>query len=253
MTDNAPVKNIGKLLHAYIISGGSAASREAYAKKIAGEAVCGEKNAPCGACSNCIKADKGIHPDIIFVEKHEDKKEITVDIIRSVRAEAYIMPNDADRKVYIIRDADIMNAESQNAVLKILEEPPSFVVFLLLAENPSRLLPTVRSRCAVLSVKAEEQEAVSETVEELVNAWEKGDTVEAAAILMALDETKKADKMEFPQILEEAKRAALAKLKNGGNKERIMKLFDAIAEAEKYQTVNVGRVHLTGLFLSRLV
>ena len=251
MTDTVPERKADKLLHAYIISGGSAAAREAYALRIAMGAVCGgEGKAPCGQCRHCLKAAKGLHPDIAFVEKHEDKKELTVDIVRTLRAEAYILPNEAERKVYIIRAADIMNPEAQNAILKILEEPPAFVVFLLLAENPSRLLPTVRSRCAVMTVKAQERETGSEEAKAFVDTVLSGDKVALAAAVMTFD---KIEKQDFPAFLEDVKRTAMDRLRHGRDRERLMKLIDAIAEAEKYQAVNVGRIHISGMMLSRLV
>ena len=250
MTDNAAAKNGGKLLHAYIVTGGSAASREERAKRIAMGAVC-EKGGmdPCGVCSHCRKAAKNFHPDIIFVDKHEDKSEFTVDIIRTVRSEAYIMPNEADRKVYIIRGADIMNKEAQNAILKILEEPPSFVVFLILAENPASLLPTVRSRCAVISVKAEEK-GVSDEAAEFVDAVCRGDDMKILSFCVAAEKSSKED---FREVLDEIRRAAVAKARSGGDAERLTKLTDALADAEKYMTVNVSRMHMTAKILSELV
>ena len=109
---------------------------------------------PCGRCEACRKVSADIHPDLITVRRLNDDKgrprrEITVEQIRSVNRDAWVLPNEAARKVYIISEADKMNPAAQNAALKLLEEPPNGAVFLLCASNPSLLLPTVRSRCAL--------------------------------------------------------------------------------------------------------
>ena len=116
---------------------------------------------PCGRCRDCRKAEKGIHPDVITVARQADdkgklKREIYVDQIREIVADSVVLPNEAERKVYIIRDADTMNAAAQNALLKVLEEPPRFVSFILIAASPAALLVTVRSRCITLHRNGED-------------------------------------------------------------------------------------------------
>ena len=86
--------------------------------------------------------------------KGSRKKEIMVDQVRALIEDSYILPNEAERKVYIIEDADKMNVNAQNAALKLLEEPPNGAVFILCAVNPKALLPTVRSRCAEINLSA---------------------------------------------------------------------------------------------------
>ena len=116
---------------------------------------------PCGRCRDCLKSEKGIHPDIITVDRLTDDKgkprrEIYIDQIRDIVADAVVLPNEAERKVYIIRSADSMNAAAQNALLKVLEEPPRFVSFILVAESAVPLLETVRSRCVTLHRNGED-------------------------------------------------------------------------------------------------
>ena len=132
---------------------------EAVAKagELAQQAVCssGGKR-PCGVCRDCRKTIKKIHPDVITVglpldDKGKPKKEIVVEQIRTLISDAYIMPNEAARKVYIIENADLMNINAQNAALKLLEEPPAGAVLLLCAVNVPALLPTVRSRCTLIN------------------------------------------------------------------------------------------------------
>lgn len=141
----------GALAHAWIVYGDSPASLEELGKTLAAAFLCAnESHRPCGECKHCRKVEKGIHPDLQWVERLEGKSQITVDQIRQLRADAYVRPNEAGRKVYILKDAQLMNDEAQNAFLKVLEEGPAYSVFLLLTPNPRSLLPTVRSRCELL-------------------------------------------------------------------------------------------------------
>ena len=147
-----------ELKHAYILASPSKEEGLRAAGRIAAAAVCREMlNVPCGVCRACRKAFAGVHPDIITVQRPLDKngsrkKEIVVDQVRELAMDAPVLPNEAERKVYIIEDADRMNLNAQNAALKLLEEPPQGVIFLLCVENPGLMLETVRSRCAVINV-----------------------------------------------------------------------------------------------------
>lgn len=140
------------LSHAYLISGAEGSGKKTLARLLAAAMVCtaeGEK--PCGRCSACKKALGGIHPDVITIAG-EKGKDISVGQARALRADAYIRPNEAQRKVYLILDAQTMNSNAQNAVLKLLEEGPPYAAFLLLTDNPAALLTTIRSRCETLSL-----------------------------------------------------------------------------------------------------
>lgn len=143
---------MGQLSHAYILSGPEGCGKHTLAGILAGALVCRQPNAPCGACSDCKKAAAGIHPDVITLAPAGEGKGITVDQVRQLRTDAYVRPNEALRKVYILDCADTLNANGQNAMLKLLEEGPSYACFLLLAQNASALLPTVRSRCEELAL-----------------------------------------------------------------------------------------------------
>ncbi len=131
------------------------------AKELASIAVCsGYGKKPCGHCRDCRKVNVGIHPDVLTIsrpmdEKGKTKQNITVDQIRALSADAVILPNEASQKVYIIREAESMNLAAQNAALKLLEEPPSHVVFLLCSVRPMQLLETVRSRCSFIKLKGD--------------------------------------------------------------------------------------------------
>ena len=103
-------------------------------------------------CPACRKVLADTHPDFITVDDPE-KKTVPVELIRKARADIYIQPNEADRKIYMFPRAQDMGIPGQNALLKVLEEPPSYGVFILLTDKPEKLLPTVRSRCTELSLQ----------------------------------------------------------------------------------------------------
>lgn len=139
------------LSHAYLISGPAGSGKRTLSRLLAAAMVCtGEGEAPCGICPGCKKALGGIHPDIMVLG--EEDKEITVGQARMVRSDAYIRPNEGERKVYVFHNAQDMTTAAQNALLKLLEEGPAYAAFLLLTENPGSLLPTIRSRCEGLAL-----------------------------------------------------------------------------------------------------
>ena len=140
------------LSHAYMIVSPESDQRKATATSLAAALLCSEDSAPCGICRDCRKAYAGIHPDMIFIERQPTEKgplhqTLLVGQIRDVAKDAVIAPNEAIRKVYILPEADRMNTDAQNALLKVLEEPPGHTAFLLCTAASNSLLPTVRSRC----------------------------------------------------------------------------------------------------------
>lgn len=145
------------LSHAYIVTGGSAQSRAAYAKKLAQAYVCTAADPPCGYCRNCRKAAEGVHPDVTTVSPAGGKRDILVDQARALRSDAYIKPNEAARKVYLIDGAEAMNPAAQNTLLKVLEDGPAYAAFLLVTGQAGGLLQTVRSRCETVVLPPEEE------------------------------------------------------------------------------------------------
>ena len=141
------------LLHSYIVASQSEQARDRLALDLAAAMLCRSDGVrPCRTCRDCRKVYDSVHPDVIYVAPDPDAKvpTIKVDQIRSVAATAYILPSEAEKKVYVLRQADTMNLNAQNAFLKLLEEPPQSAAFILAAASPELLLPTVRSRCALL-------------------------------------------------------------------------------------------------------
>ncbi len=143
----------GHISHFYLISGPAGSGKRTLARLLAAAVLCSQPDAPCGKCRCCRKVMDGNHPDFITVDDPE-KKTVPVDLIRQARADAFIRPNEAEHKIYLFPRAQDMGLPGQNALLKILEEPPEYAVFLLLTDNPEKLLPTVRSRCVELSLQA---------------------------------------------------------------------------------------------------
>ena len=143
----------GKMAHFYLISGPEGSGRHTLADLIAAAMLCREPDGPCGVCRICRKIASGSHPDYITIDDPE-KKIIPVKLIREARSDLFIRPNEGDKKIYLFPRGQDLNLEGQNALLKVLEEPPPYGVFLLIADNPDKLLPTVRSRCVELKLKA---------------------------------------------------------------------------------------------------
>ena len=142
----------GRISHFYLISGPAGSGKRTLARLLAQAILCGEPDAPCGRCNACRKVAGNAHPDFIIVDDPE-KKTVPVDLIRQARADIYVQPNEADHKIYLFPRAQDMGLPGQNALRKVLEEPPEYGVFLLLTDNPEKLLPTVRSRCTELALR----------------------------------------------------------------------------------------------------
>ena len=167
--------------HFYLISGPAGSGKKTLARLLGAALMCQNSEKPCMHCTACRKVLADTHPDFITVTDPEHKN-IPVKMIRQVREEMFILPNEADRKVYMI--AQDMGIEGQNALLKILEEPPAYGVFLLLTDNPEKLLPTVRSRCVELTLQALPEDTLKSALkkdfpqadEEAINAaiWRSG-------------------------------------------------------------------------------
>lgn len=165
----------GRCPHAMLIDGASEDEREALARLAARMIVCENKDrTPCGECEHCRKAKENIHPDIITIKKPDDKKRFVKDDVKKMVADAYLTPNEASTKVFIIKEMQQMTEESQNLLLKILEEPPRYTAFVLTSENSNAVIGTVLSRVVRLrmgkSVAAEYSEKAVNIVKNFVDA-----------------------------------------------------------------------------------
>ena len=143
-----------KVSHAYIISGEKDSGKMMLAEAFAATLMC-EAHGPdaCGECHSCKQAESGNQPDIIFVT-HEKPNTISVEDIRQqINNDIVIKPYASDYKIYIVDEAEKMNKAAQNALLKTIEEPPSYGILLLLTTNAAGFLPTIQSRCVTLELK----------------------------------------------------------------------------------------------------
>lgn len=135
----------GRVSHAYIFEGETGMGKKTLAKAFATQLVC-ESKTGCGTCHHCRLAQSGNHPDIITVTPTDGKQTISVDNIRALYESVMVKPHSADKKVIIIPASERLGAPAQNALLKMLEEPPAYVVFILLTSNSNFFLDTVLSR-----------------------------------------------------------------------------------------------------------
>lgn len=140
----------GRISHFYVISGPEGSGKRTLARLLAAAILCRSETKPCQQCNACRKVMADTHPDFITVSDPEHKY-IPVDLVREIRDDMFIRPNEADRKIYMFPQE--LRIEGQNALLKVLEEPPSYGVFMLVTDNPEKLLPTVRSRCTELRLQ----------------------------------------------------------------------------------------------------
>ena len=252
------IHDAARLGHAYIVSAPDASTARAYAMEIAAAAVCrSPSDVPCGVCRACRKAQAGVHPDIITVSRLEDgkgrlRREIVVEQVRAMAADAVVLPNESERKVYVIEDADLMNAAAQNAALKLLEEPPAPVHFVLCAVNPQLLLPTVRSRCAEITLTGESGAADPESAalaESFVKCVVRGDEAELLRWCVkneGLDNRAAAAFVEAVGTLT-AEMLCLRRRDLGMSRQALTRLHALAERCGAMLRVNVGVKHIFGL------
>ncbi len=148
----------GNFPHGVLVECQNSAEGESFAHFIANALVCRGDNKPCSVCPDCIKAQGKGHPDIFITDGIKGKsKNFTVDAVREIRDDAFVIPNESDKKIYILKNGHNMNEQAQNAILKILEEPPSYVYFIIVTESKSTMLETVLSRVQIFSILTDEE------------------------------------------------------------------------------------------------
>ena len=253
----------GTLSHALLFSGSGDLSAAAQYAAAAMECQNGQK--PCGTCPACRKVFSGIHPDVITV-RDEAHKNLSVDTVRQIRADAYIRPNEGARKVYIFPDCTILTEQDQNVLLKIVEEGPPYAAFLFCAENSSVVLQTLRSRCVELklhpavTVEKESSEAGVELCR-LLAAGKRGTVTE----LMVRLEKKRLDRDGLAAMLDQARTllaaallaqygqspegpdaALVVQLGKRLTKQRIMGTIELLQTYRGACSYNVGASHVLG-------
>lgn len=247
-----------RLSHAYILSAPGREEGLDMARRLAADVLCskGEGRA-CGLCRDCRKVAQGIHPDLTVVsrltdDKGREKRNIAVDQIRALVADSQVLPNEAERKVYVIDQAELMNEEAQNAALKLLEEPPARLTILLCTANAHSLLPTVRSRCVEIHSEKGGSESSVESVklaEEYLSLLAGGDSWRLCGFCLRHEGMDASSLLAFLEALEKAAvdrlcgRAATDGLKS----RQLGSLCALIQRCRSYLRVNTGVKHIFGL------
>lgn len=240
------------LSHAYLITGGSEEGRKQLAQRMAAAYLCTGHPTPCGVCRHCRKVQGQVHPDVQWVTTLGDKREITVDQARNLRADLYVTPNEGARKVYIISPADALNPAAQNALLKSLEDGPAYGAFLLLAEQPGRLLETVRSRCETLALPPEPEQpdpAQLEQAQALAQLLLMGSELEVAQRLTAM-ELAKPKSAQLMELLSLTEGCVAQQLPN--HPARGAKVLHILKQCRENGVYNPGAGHVLGWVCARL-
>ena len=260
----------GTLSHALLFTGSG--DRAGLARYAAAAMECtADRGQPCGVCAACRKVGGDIHPDVITV-RDPDHKNIAVDVVRTIRADAYIRPNEGRRKVYLFPDCALLTEQDQNVLLKIVEEGPPYAAFLFCAENPSQVLQTRRSRCVEVKLRpgTEEDGEPSEAAEALcraIGSRRRGAVAELAVRL----EKKKLDREALSAMLERSRASFAAALlslygRQPGEMDREMgpflaknltktQIMSTIELLQKYHgecAYNVGPGHVLGALAAEL-
>ena len=163
----------GRRPHTVIIEGDSKEERDGAALMLAASAVCTSPDKPCLSCNPCRKVLEGQHPDLIIPEPSKRLKSgiISLSELRDeYLSQVSIKPNEADTKIYLFYDADrLLREDSQNTLLKIIEEPPQDILFIFTVEKAKALLSTVRSRAHILTLsRTEAVDEESDTIAEQI-------------------------------------------------------------------------------------
>ncbi len=154
--NNGIKKTLERPFHAYIIHGPKGSGKHTLSKILTASFVCESENKPCGKCNQCKKFLTGNHVDITYCPT-----DIKVKELREALKDASYLPNDADYRVFVFDEAEKLSTVCQNALLKIVEEPPKHAVFIFITENVKAILQTLRSRCEALAMEPlEEKELI---------------------------------------------------------------------------------------------
>lgn len=153
----------GTLSHAILLTGGTEKERKELSLLLSQALLCENSPTPCLKCNICKKIKSGIHPDVIITEGEAGKqRSIKIDTIRDIRSRAYIMPNEAPFQIFIILEASGMGEEAQNALLKILEEPPATARFILASRSRDDFRQTILSRVTPFAISEDSGQAAGE-------------------------------------------------------------------------------------------
>lgn len=142
----------GRLGQAYIINAPEGMGKKTVTQYILSLMMC-SAHSSCGTCPSCLSLAKGCHPDVVYLTRDEDKASLGVDNVRSVIGEIYTKPLMSEYKAVVVEEMHLATESAQNAMLKIIEEPPANVVFFLICSSMAQILPTIVSRAVVINLR----------------------------------------------------------------------------------------------------
>ena len=224
---------LDKVSHAYIINGEKSAGKMMIAKAFAMALQCEMQGTePCMDCRSCRQAKENNQPDIIYVT-HEKPNIISVDDIRhQVNNDIVIKPYSSKYKIYVIDEAEKMNIQAQNALLKTIEEPPTYAVILLLTTNASAFLPTILSRCITLNLKNVKEELITE---HLMRYYKIPDYQAQTCAAFAQGNVGKAIRLASSEEFNELKQNAISLMKKLDDMD-LYEINDAVKGIAEYKT-----------------
>ena len=157
----------GTVPHAFLIGGPSGSGKTTLATEMAAAINCELKNdkgasLPCGRCDSCRRIYDGNYPDVKILAKKKDKATLGVEAVKDFREDMFLSSTESEHKIYFIDDAECMTTEAQNALLKVLEEPPKSVTIILLAKECDRILTTIKSRAQYIAMARFEDKELAE-------------------------------------------------------------------------------------------
>jgi DNA polymerase-3 subunit delta' len=139
------------LSHAYIFTGQNGVGKTLFAKEFVKALNCkNDENDSCNSCQNCIRIENHTHPDVFWTDREEKAKFIKIENIRNLQNSVRLSPLESDHKIFIIKEADKMNEEASNCLLKTLEEPSPNTIIILIANSMTPIKDTIRSRCQII-------------------------------------------------------------------------------------------------------
>lgn len=197
-----------KIANSYMFIGNRGIGKKLFAREYAKNMMCLENGECNDKCNSCIKFNAGSNPD--YYELTPENQKIKIDNIRQLQEKIAEKPIISNKKIYVIDDADLMTEESQNCLLKTLEEPPKYSTIILIVSNESKILPTIKSRCIKVNFnRLTESElkqylptASNDIIELLDGSLEKVETIEEKKknydeLLRIVENLKKGNKLEL--------------------------------------------------------
>lgn len=162
-----------RILHSYMFLGSRFSIKLELAREFAKEVLCLEDNSPCNSCKSCLEIENNNHPDFMMIDLEEGENTIKIEQIRKMQEEVIKKPIVSEKKVFIINNSDKMTVGAQNCLLKTLEEPPQYIMIILLAENENLILNTIKSRCTKFTCTEENKIELTEEQKDRYNELEK--------------------------------------------------------------------------------